>query len=228
MNIKTNLIFYPDKVINEVFPLILTKGSKELGNSKKLNQYGISLREIFGLCILTIFRKRLDKNKHWVFSTDPKLSDDGIIATIGDGNKLSYYENLEQVYLPGKFLGRDHPQSMNDHILKHVYRTKDKGSEYRKNTSLFILSDVQSQNNSDCFEWQDFVKKFFAKESFLHLYFLSLLKHTDQYNEYYLLSFTNQKHRQNLNGEFKIKISSDGKMRFKCLQKINLLRKKSI
>lgn len=225
MNIKTNLIFYPDKVINEVFPLILTKGSKELGNSKKLNQYGISPREIFGLCILTIFRKRFDKNTHWIFSTDPKLSDDGIIATIGNGDKLSYYEKLEQVYLPGKFLKRDQSQSMNDYILEHVYRTKDKGPEYGKNTSLLILSDIQSGNSRDCFEWQDFVKRFFTKEPFLHVYFLSLLKHTDQYNEYYLLSFTNQKHRQNLNGEFRINISSDGKMRFKCLQKINLLKK---
>lgn len=225
MNIKTNLIFYPNKVIKEVFPFILTRGSKELGNSKKLNQYGISLREIFGLCVSTTFRKKLDENKQWVFSTDPKLSDDGIIATIGNGNKLSYYEILEQVYLPGKFLERDQLQSMNDYVLKHVYRTKDKGAEYRKNTSLLILGDIQSVNNSDRFEWQDFVNKFFAKESFLHLYFLSLVKHADQYNEYYLLSFTNQKHRQNLNGEFNIKISSDGEMRFKCLQKINLLKK---
>lgn len=224
MNIQTDLIFYPDEVMGEIFPLILSEGSNQLKNSKKLAKYGISLREVFGLCLLTIFRKELEKEKSWIFSTEPKLSDDGIMAVVSDKQRLSYYECLEQVYLPGEFLDRNRFQSMNNYIFQHVKRTKDKGPEYRKNKSLLVLSDIKSKDSFDCFEWQDFVKEFFLNESFLHLYFLSLLNHTDRYNDYYLLSFTNQKHRQNLNGEFRVRIEQAGNISFECLQKINLLK----
>lgn len=226
MNIKTNLIFSPKQVSKEIFPEVLSDGSKSLKNSKKLEKYNVSLREVFGLCILAIFRSLLEPKENWFFLTEPQISDDGAVASIGNHNKVTYYESVEQVYLPGNFLERNQGQSINDYILDHVSRIKDKGSEYQKNKTLFILSDIKSKNYDDSFEWQDFVRRFFTKNTFLHLYFLSLVRHTSECNEYYLLSFTNQKHRQELNGEFKFKIRINGVSDFECLQKINLLRNK--
>jgi len=223
MNIKT-IVFIPQQTSKEIFPSILASGTKILQKSDKLKKYNISLREVFGLCILSTFRSILEPKEKWVFSTEPQISDDGAVATIGDNNKITYYESVEQVYLPGHFLKRNNGQSMNDYILEHIFRTKNKGSEYQKNKSLLILSDIKSGDSSDCFEWQDFVKKFFTKDTFLHLYFLSLVRRVSENNEYYLLSFTNQKHRQKLNGEFKFKVKRNGIFDFECLQEINLLK----
>lgn len=223
MNIKT-IVFIPQQTSKEIFPSILASGTEILQKSDKLKKYNISLREVFGLCILSTFRSILEPKEKWIFSTEPQISDDGAVATIGDNNKITYYESVEQVYLPGHFLKRNNSQSMNDYILEHIFRTKNKGSEYQKNKSLLILSDIKSGDSSDCFEWQDFVKKFFTKDTFLHLYFLSLVRRVSGNNEYYLLSFTNQKHRQKLNGEFKFKVKRDGIFDFECLQKINLLK----
>lgn len=223
MNIKT-IVFIPQQTSKEIFPPILASGTKILQKSDKLKKYNISLREVFGLCILSTFRSILEPKEKWVFSTEPQISDDGAVATIGDNNKITYYESVEQVYLPGYFLKRNNGQSMNDYILEHIFRTKNKGSEYQKNKSLLILSDIKSGDSSDCFEWQDFVKKFFTKDTFLHLYFLSLVRRVSGNNEYYLLSFTNQKHRQKLNGEFKFKVKRNGIFDFECLQEINLLK----
>jgi hypothetical protein len=225
MNIKTQA-FIPEHSSKEIFPLVLSSGTNALQKSDKLKKYNLSLREVFGLCILSTFRIILEPNEKWVFTTEPQISDDGAVATIGDNDKITYYENVEQVYLPGHFLQRSNNQSMNDYILEHISRTKNKGSEYQKNKSLLILSDIKSGNSSDTFEWQDFVKKFFAKDTFLHLYFLSLIGRVSGNNEYYLLSFTNQKHRQKLNGEFKFKVKNDGVFDFECLQEINLLKNK--
>lgn len=223
MNTKT-IVFIPQQTSKEIFPSILASGTKILQKSDKLKKYNISLREVFGLCILSTFRSILEPKEKWVFLTEPQISDDGAVATIGDNNKITYYESVEQVYLPGHFLKRNNGQSMNDYILEHIFRTKNKGSEYQKNKSLFILSDIKSGDSSDCFEWQDFVKKFFTKDTFLHLYFLSLVRRVSGNNEYYLLSFTNQKHRQKLNGEFKFKVKRNGIFDFECLQEINLLK----
>jgi len=223
MKIKTT-VFIPQQTSKEIFPLILSSGTDILQKADKLKKYNLSLREVFGLCILSTFRSILEPKENWVFSTEPQISDDGAVATLGDHNRITYYESVEQVYLPGHFLKRNLNQSMNDYMLGHIFRTKNKGSEYQKNKSLLILGDIKSENSSDCFEWQDFVKKFFTKHTFLHLYFLSLVGRISEYNEYYLLSFTNQKHRQKLNGEFKFKVKGDGIFDFECLQRINLLK----
>jgi|SRR3989344_3206427 len=225
MNIKTS-VFIPQQSSKEIFQLVLFSGTNTLQKSDKLKKYNLSLREVFGLCILSTFRSILEPNKKWVFTAEPQISDDGTIATIGNNDKITYYESVEQVYLPGHFLKRNDNQSMNDYILGHTSRTKNKGSEYQKNKTLLILSDIKSGSSSDTFEWQDFVKKFFVKDTFLHLYFLSLIGRVSGYNEYYLLSFTNQKHRQKLNGEFKFKVKNDGVFDFECLQKINFLKNK--
>lgn len=223
MNIKT-IVFIPQQASKKIFPSILASGTKILQKSDKLKKYNISLREVFGLCILSTFRSFLEPKEKWVFSTEPQISDDGAVATIGKNNKIAYCESVEQVYLPGHFLKRNNGQSINDYILEYIFKTKNKGSEYQKNKSLLILSDIKSGDSSDCFEWQDFVKKFFTKDTFLHLYFLSLVRRISGNNEYYLLSFTNQKHRQKLNGEFKFKVKRDGIFDFECLQEINLLK----
>ncbi len=230
MNIKTTA-FDPRKSLREVFPLVLSGGTNVLQKSDKLAKYNLSLREVFGLCILSIFRSILEPEKKWVFTTEPQISDDGAVASIDSNkdsnNRITYYECVEQIYLPGHFLERDRSQSINDYILEYINRTKNKGPEYQKNKTLFILSDIKSSNSNDTFEWQDFVKKFFTKETFLHLYFLTLIGRDleGKWNEYYLLSFTNQRHRQNLNGEFKFKMKHDGIYDFECIQEINLLIK---
>lgn len=225
MNIKTPA-FISQQASKEIFPLVLSSGTNVLQKSDKLEKYNLSVREVFGLCILSTFRGILEPTKKWVFTTEPQISDDGAIAVIGDDDKITYYESVEQVYLPGHFLKRNDSQSMNDYILGHIDRTKNKGSEYQKNKTLLILSDIKSGSSSDTFEWQDFVKKFFAKDTFLHLYFLTLVGRVSGSNEYYLLSFTNQKHRQKLNGEFKFKVKDDGIVDFECIQEINLLKNK--
>lgn len=225
MNIKT-VTFIPQQASKEIFPLVLSSGTNVLQKSDKIEKYNLSLREVFGLCILSILRSILEPDKKWVFITEPQISDDGAVATIGDNNKITYYESVEQVYLPSYFLKRNDNQSMNDYILGHISRTKNKGSEYQKNKTLLILSDIKSGSSSDTFEWQDFVKKFFARDTFLHLYFLTLVGRVSENNEYYLLSFTNQKHRQKLNGEFKFKVKNDEVFDFECIQKINLLKNK--
>lgn len=225
MNIKT-LVFVPQQSLKEIFPVVLSSGTNALQKSNKLKEYNLSLREVFGLCVLSTFRSLLAPNEKWVFTTEPQISDDGAVATIGDNNKITYYESVEQIYLPGHFLKRNDNQSMNDYILEHINRTKNKGSEYQKDKTLFILSDIKSSNSSDTFEWQDFVKKFFAKNTFLHLYYLTLVGRISGNNEYYFLSFTNQKHRQKLNGEFRFKVNNDGLFDFECIQKINLLKNK--
>ena len=173
MNIKTNLIFSPKQVSKEIFPEVLSDGSKSLKNSKKLEKYNVSLREVFGLCILAIFRSLLEPKENWFFLTEPQISDDGAVASIGNHNKVTYYESVEQVYLPGNFLERKHGQSINDYILDHVSKIKDKGSEYQKNKTLFILSDVKSKNYDDSFEWQDFVRRFLLKILFyIYIFYL--------------------------------------------------------
>jgi hypothetical protein len=225
MNIKT-AAFIPQKASKDIFPLVLSSGTNALRKSDKLEKYNLSLREVFGLCILSTLRSILEPDKKWVFTTEPQISDDGAVASIDGNNKITYYESVEQVYLPGHFLKRNDNQSMNDYILEHIFRTKNKGSEYQKNKTLLILSDIKSGNSNDTFEWQDFVKKFFAKDTFLHLYFLTLAGRVSGNNEYYLLSFTNQKHRQKLNGEFKFKVKNDGVYDFECIQEINLLKSK--
>lgn len=225
MNIKTSA-FVPQQTSKEIFPLVLSSGTNVLQKSDKLEKYNLSLREVFGLCILSTLRSILEPDKNWVFTTEPQISDDGAVASIGNDNKINYYESVEQVYMPGHYLKRNDNQSMNDYILEHVFRTKNKGSEYQKNKTLLILSDIKSGSSSDAFEWQDFVKKFFAKDTFLHLYFLTLIGRVSRNNEYYLLSFTNQKHRQKLNGEFKFKVKNNGVYDFECIQEINLLKNK--
>lgn len=220
MNIKTTA-FLPRQALREVAPLILSKGSELLKNSRKMEKYEVSLRELFGLCILTSFRKFFDPKEDWVFSTDPQLSDDGIVASFDKSNNhFNYYESIEQVYLPGNFLERKNGQRINDHILDHISRTKDKGAEYKTDKTLFIFSDIKSKSQQDYFEWQDFVRKFFKDKTFLHLYFISLIEHFPEYNRYYFLSFTDQKHRQKLNGEFELIIIKNGDVSFKCLQKL--------
>jgi hypothetical protein len=116
MNIKT-IVFIPQQTSKEIFPSILASGTKILQKSDKLKKYNISLREVFGLCILSTFRSILEPKEKWVFSTEPQISDDGAVAAIGDNNKITYYESVEQVYLPGHFLKRNNGQSMNDYIL---------------------------------------------------------------------------------------------------------------
>ncbi len=226
MNIKTTA-FFPGNALKEVFPSVLLGGTELLKNSKKIKRYRVSLREVFGLCILTHFRKFLYPDENWVFSTESQLSDDGVVARFNDrNNKFNYYEKVEQIYLPGNFLKkRDAKQNINDYILSYIFKTKidKKGFSYQKDTALFVLCDINSKNLHDYFEWQDFTKKFFCKRTFLHLYFLSLIRHTLEYNKYYLLSFTNQKHRQELNGEFELKIYNNGVIKFKCLQRLSLI-----
>lgn len=226
MDIKTTA-FIPEKILEEVSPLILLGGTELLKNSKKIKECGLSLREVFGLCIIACFRGFLFPNEKWVFSTEAQLSDDGVVARFNNhDNKFNYYELVEQIYLPEIFLKkRKNKQSINDYILSYIFKKKinKKGFSYQKDTALFILSDIKSNSLSDCFEWKDFVGKFFRKKTFLHLYFASLVKHTRKCNEYYFLSFTNQKHRQELNGEFELKIYANGVIKFKCLQKLSLI-----
>lgn len=224
MNIRTEA-FNPTEASKEIFPKVLLEGTELLKNSRPIDKYGISAREVFGLCILTHLRCYLEPEKRWVFSTEQEISDDGVVASIANnGNRINYYECIEQVYLPRYYINRSQKHDINAHILEHVARTKNKGDEYKMNKSLFVLSDISSKDNNDYFEWQDFVKSFFSEKTFLHLYFLSLQKHTLSANKYYLLSFTNQKHRQKLNGEFEIEVKDDGSSDIKCLQEISLLK----
>jgi hypothetical protein len=222
MNISTSCIFFPENESGNICNQIMLGGSQALKQSTKIEKYNISLREAFGLCLLSVCRAFLSPNTNWAFTTEPQISDDGAIVSI-KSDRINYCEIIEQVYLPGTYLKRTNGDSMNDHILAHIFKTKDKGPEYLKDTSLFILSDIQSGNETDTFDWQDFARRFFSKLPFLHVYFLSLTKHTPDHNEYYLFSFTNQVHRQPLNGEFKFKISKNGISDFYCTQKINLL-----
>ena len=224
MNIEIP-IFTFEQASKDVFPLIIYSGTEALKESNRLNKYNASLREVFGLCVLSTFRSILESDQNWIFGTKSQISDDGVVGTIDD-KKISYYEKIEQVYLPGCFIEMDSSKSMNDHILEQINRTKNKGSEYEKDQSLFILSDIKSGNSNDTFEWQDFVKNFFTEYNFLHLYFLTLVNHTPEYNEYYLLSFTYQKHRQKLNGEFRFKVKKNEISDFECIQRINLLENK--
>ena len=205
--------------------MVLSFGRNLLKKSKKINKYQLSLREVFGLCVLSEFRTFLNADNKWVFTTEKQISDDGAVAIMDNTNKIIYYEKIEQVYLPGCYLKRDVYQSMNDYILNYINKSKNNGSEYEADQSLFVLSDIKSENFNDIFEWKDFVKKFFKNYHFLHLYFLTLTKHSRKSNEYYFLSFTNQKHRQHLNGEFKFEVRAEGFFNFKCLQKINLMKK---
>jgi hypothetical protein len=223
MNVSTSLIFFLENESKDICNQVMLGGSQALKQSTKIDKYGLSLREAFGLCVLSAHRAFLNPNNNWAFTTEPKISDDGAIVSL-EGNKINYCELIEQVYLPGAYLKRTDGHSMNDHILAYISKTKDKGPEYFKDISLFILSDIQSGSSSDFFEWQDFAKRFYTKLPFLHVYFLGLTEPTVNYNSYYLFSFTNQKHRQNLNGEFSFKVSSSGIYDFKCDQEIDLLK----
>ena len=226
MNISTKLIFFLEDELEQVCGQVLDGGSEVLSKSAKLDKFQVSLREVFGLCVLTRYRDFLDPGKNWAFSTESQISDDGSVVSLV-GNKTSYIECVEQVYLPGKYLMRSENNNINEHILSNLVRVKGKGLEYYKDTSLFILSDVSSIDETDCFEWKDFAKGFFTELPFLHVYFLTLIKHSQDCNEYYLFSFTNQKHRQNLNGEFSFKMTQDGISNFTIIQKINLLESKT-
>jgi hypothetical protein len=178
---------------------------------------------VFGLYVICLFRKFLESENVWLFSTDKKISDDGFIARLSNRNNIDYYECVEQIYIPGTYIDRNKGININDFVLDCLSRKNEKGGDYAKNKSLFILCDIKSKNQRDYFEWQDFVKKFFIADTFLHLYFLSLLKHNPLFNEYYFLSFTNQVHRQKLNGEFKFKLNKNRIFDFVCTQKINLI-----
>ena len=224
MNISTELVFTKKNEMGSICAQVLTGGTIVLKDSKKIERYHTSLREVFGLCVLTAHREFIKPESNWVFTTEPDIADDGAIVTIDNNNHSSYIEIVEQMYLPGQFLKRTEGRNMSDSVADFVFEKKSKGSEYYKDTSLFILNDIQSVDQSDPFLWQDFVKRIFPKLPFLHVYFLGLTEPSKDINKYYLLSFTDQKHRQYLNGEFSFDITKDGISNFKCLQTINLLK----
>jgi len=221
MDISTGLVFFPEIVGTDIYPQVLSKGSGALDRSRKIQEYQASLREVFGLCVLANLRKFLEPEGRWVFTTEPSISDDGAVANLGQGSRAIYLERVEQVYLPGEYLKRDPAENINDYILKHVSEKKDKGFEYSKDTSLLILSDAAPNNLEDYFYWQEFVKNFYKTHTFLHVYLLSLIGHS--LNKYHLLSFTNQKHRQYLNGQFEFTLTPQEIIDFNCIQKIDLL-----
>lgn len=222
MNIEVKP-FFPQKVLKEIFPLISSFGSSALEMSRHLDKFDASLREVFGLCIISSFRSFIEPDKTWLSLINRELSDDGSILSINnESNQVNYYENIEQIYIPGNFIKRGSDQNINDCIFDLVLKKKNRGFEYQRDKSLLILNDIKSLNRDDCFGWKDFVKKFFADDTFMHLYFLSLLS---PHFDYYLLSFTNQKHRQFLNGEFRFKIRNGDISDFECVQSLNLLKK---
>ena len=62
MNIKI-AAFIPQQALKEIFPLVLSSGTNVLQKSDKLEKYNLSLREVFGLCILSILRSILESGK---------------------------------------------------------------------------------------------------------------------------------------------------------------------
>jgi len=224
MNIETNLVFSPKDEAGYICKKVLLDSDSPLAKSRKLKRYQISTREVFGLYILSEYRKFIEPRKEWIFTTEENISDDGAVGVLNE-NTISYYEKIEQVYLPGKFLKKQENKSFVENLMDHLNNTKNKGSEYFKDTSLFILNDISSTDSNDYFDWKDFAEQFFEKLPFLHVYFLGLTSQRYLHNTYYLFSFTDQKHRQNLNGEFTFDIKIEGISNFKCLQKINLLDK---
>jgi|GEM_PF-2763053 len=222
------IAFLPGYVSQELFAKILSAGSQALEQSRKLDEYGISLREVFGLYVLVKFREFLDKKDKWAFTTEPAISDDGAVISLRDNREVAYSELIEQVFLPGNFLKRYENENLTDFILREIegLKVKDRGFEYAKNKSLFILSDLSSVSISDSFQWTDFVLAFFSRDTFLHVYVLGLAGCSNKGNEYHFLSFSNQKHRQKLNGQFIFNLTTDGVSNFRCIQKMNLLEPK--
>ena len=100
MNVSTSLIFFPENESKDICNQVMLGGSQALKQSTKIDKYGLSLREAFGLCVLSAHRAFLNPNKIWAFTTEPEISDDGAIVSL-EGNKINYCELIEQVYLPG-------------------------------------------------------------------------------------------------------------------------------
>ncbi len=226
-NLDSNSINFEKDLFQNLLPSFL-KRIKDLKNSK-LFKNNISFREFWGLAIITALRKFREPEKDWLFSVDKNISDDGFIGSFLFENKarcrINYYEKIEQVYLP-VFYKRNEHESYNDFLFRFLEEKKlNRGEEYLRDTSLIILNDVPS---GDPFYWQEFVKSFFPenKLSFLHVYFIGFQEINDKYIKYHILSFTNQKHRQYLNGQFDLYIYLDGDYEFKIMQEINLLNKK--
>ncbi len=209
-----------NKIFAEIVTPILTLGSKALSDSTKKEKYNVSLREIFGLCVILELRKYLEPEKKWFINTE--INDDGIIGYLlksGENIKVGYWEKIEQVYLPGKYLERNPLESANRYIIKHTIDQKGRGSQYERGVSLFVLNDI---NSLTPFYWAEFAKDFFTVTEFLHLYFLALEKHTPNRNKYYLVSFTNQVHRQYLNGIFNFSLTKKGIEKFTRTEDLTL------
>lgn len=200
----------PKKALRPIGVQILKEGSSVLENSHKNPKFGISDREMFGLWVIYELRKQMEPEKTWFISADSDLSDDGVVGhmTLSDTlTKVNYTEAIEQVYLPGNFLKREPNELATDFLLRHTVAKKANGAQYERSKSLFVLNDASS---GDPFYWAEFAKKFFMKTEFLHLYFLILEGRFLKNNKYYLISFTNQLHRQYLNGEFRFQLTQRG------------------
>ncbi len=62
MNIKTKA-FDPTHASQEIFLRVLLEGTRLLKNSRPIDKYNISAREVFGLCMVAHIRDYLEPEK---------------------------------------------------------------------------------------------------------------------------------------------------------------------
>lgn len=214
----------PFDLTAKIFPLVINEQANFL--KEKDN------RELFGLCLVALYKNERIRGASWLISMDEKWnSDDGVVLKVIEKNTetnqfLVHDESIEQVWLPAMFddkLKSTGADSLTDHITKHVLRLKNKGAQYSLNKSLFILNDIRSMNGSDVFHSVEFCQKIYEQTNFLNIYFVALIKPINDHSlTYHFTSLSNQVLRQELNAEYYMTIHNDGSYEFKLFQNLNV------
>lgn len=211
---------YKEKDFSQIFLKIIN----EIDNLKNSRQSdGLSLRELFGLCIITTFRKNIEQEKDWFFTTEKNISDDGAISFFKiNKNDIDYpYEKIEQVYLP-IFFKKNNNESYQDLLLRFLNNKKlNKNDSYKFNKSLLLLNDIDTKQG---FDYVNVLQKIFPKNqiNYSHFYYIGYLGQTDAFLSYIILSYTDKPYRSFLNGQFRFFLYKNGDYKFKKIQDINI------
>lgn len=221
MKLDDNTSVYKERDFKLLLPNILGN-LNDLKNSRSFID-NISLREFFGLFVVTNFRKHIEPTKDWFFCTDKKISDDGAISYFGiNQSDIDYpYEKLEQVYLPHFFKRKDN-EHYEDLLTRFLENKKlNKSISYKTNKSLFILNDIDTKQG---FNWKKVLQLIFPKGgvSYSHFYYLGYMGQNDDFLSYIFLSFADKPYRSYLNGQFRILLYKNGDCQVKKVQDINV------
>lgn len=126
-----------DVFVREVLPRYTQ--ARELKTGRPIKNFGLRLRELLGLCLLSYFFSMLTKER-WVPGTDP-FQRDGLIKRVkypANFGKIRPVHLIEQVFVPE---GIPPSREITNEVISSLDKKDAKGTTYAENTNLVILVD---------------------------------------------------------------------------------------